>query len=599
MADDAAARTRRIQIELERARAQARANAAKRGQKPGDQTVSGAVASTLSGIRSGSERLAGTLGDIPDYVGAGANYVADKLALSDPTFHTGGAGSGSESFRREDISHDVSEGTRAMIDPRAAIEGIARGLGYSSDTGDLPHGTPTTADVQAATNAAYPDEASRGWANTRYQPKTAVERGLHTAGELAPNLLLPGMGGMRGVVEGVIAPAAGAEAGGAIGEKLGYPNTGRAIGGLGAALLPGGATRMIAGPELQGERGRLVQLLGQEGVDLTAGQASGRKALQYAEAGPFNTKPAGIAEQQGEQFNRAALQRAGINADRATPDTIQDARDAFGAEYDNLIATTGGVPLDQQMAADLVTLVDDYHRLRSLPPNAPTQINAIFQRISDAAHNSGGVIPTDVFQQLRSEISRSIRRLKDDPTQSHALREFQDTLYDSIGRNAPPGTEAAWRDLNNRYRNFKIIEKSMTGAGEATAEGMITPPKLRTAVQNANPGDYVAGQGDFADLARAGEVAMKPLPQSGTTPRNYLLGTLLGGGAAGGYGIDPMTILKGLPLAGIPPLVSAALTAGPVRRMLLSRVTGEQPHFNVPAAMLSALQQRQDDQTRR
>ena len=30
---------------------------------------------------------------------------------------------------------------------------------------------------------------------------------------------------------------------------------------------------------------------------------------------------------------------------------------------------------------------------------------------------------------------------------------------------------------------------------------------------------YARGQGDFADLARAGEGVMKPLPNSGTAPR--------------------------------------------------------------------------------
>src|SRR5262245_12631449 len=323
------------------------------------QTLGGAVASAVSGVRSGAEKLVGLAGDVPDLIGAGTQLAADKLGATDPTRHVGGAGSSSESFARENIGTDVSEGVRAFVDPRAKVEWIARKLGMSEDTGALPHGLPTSGDVNEAITAAYPDEATRGWANTQYKPQNALERGLFTAGELAPNLAVPGTGGVRGFVGGVVAPAIGAEVGGKVGGALGYENTGRAIGSLGASLLPGGATRMITGPALEGERGRLTQLLADEGVDLTAGQASGRTGLQYVEAGPFNTKAAGIAERQGEQFNQAALRRAGIQADRATPDVVRDARDAFGNEYDTLIQQTGGVPLDQPMAADLITLVDN------------------------------------------------------------------------------------------------------------------------------------------------------------------------------------------------------------------------------------------------
>lgn len=603
MVDDVAERKRRSQQAAANAKAKADADAAARGQKPGKQTVSGAIAAGLSGIRSGSERLVGTLGDIPDYVGAGANYVADKFALSDPIKHLGGAGSDPGSFKREDIGPAVSEGTRAILDPRAKIAWLARKLGYSEDTGALPHGLPTTGDVQAATNAAYPDEATRGWANTRYTPQTDVERGIYTAGELTPNLLLPGMGGVRGVVGGVIAPTAGAEAGGAIGSEFGYPNAGRAIGGAAGSLVPGLGTRMLTGPTLTDERARLAQLLGNEGVDLTAGQVSGRKALQYREVGPYETKPGAVAEQQAGQFNQAVLRRAGINAEEATPGTVMQARDDFGVEYENLIRQTGGLSLDQPMAADLINLVDDYHRLKALPNNAPTQINSFFKRISDAAHTNGGVIPADVFQQLRSDISSSLRKLgSSDPTQSHALREFQDTLYGTVGRNAPPGVEAAWRDLNNRYRNFKIIEKSMMGAGEATALGNITPQKLRGAVQNANPEDYVAGRGDFADLARGGEAFMKPLPQSGTTPRAIAWGgpALLSGevfrrAAGGDIKGAALALAGGAAASSVPAGLSSLLTSGPIRRALVNRLTGAHPHFNTQAAILSALQQRQDE----
>lgn len=50
---------------------------------------------------------------------------------------------------------------------------------------------------------------------------------------------------------------------------------------------------------------------------------------------------------------------------------------------------------------------------------------------------------------------------------------------------------------------------------------------------------YARGRGDFSDLARAAEAIMKPLPQSGTAPRQYvnklisLLSVGIGGATAG------------------------------------------------------------------
>ena len=51
---------------------------------------------------------------------------------------------------------------------------------------------------------------------------------------------------------------------------------------------------------------------------------------------------------------------------------------------------------------------------------------------------------------------------------------MQDSLFGSLSRSADPKVTADWRDANRRYRNFKIVEKSMSGGGVETAEGQIT-----------------------------------------------------------------------------------------------------------------------------
>jgi hypothetical protein len=225
------------------------------------------------------------------------------------------------------------------------------------------------------------------------------------------------------------------------------------------------------------------------------------------------------------------------------------------------------------MVNDLVTLVDDYKRLKGT--DAKPAVDGYLQRISDAARDNGNVIPTDVFRQIRSDIAKDLRTLKDDPTLSQTLRDFQDTLYGSIERNAP-GIEAEWRDVNRRYRNFKMIEKSMLGAGEATAEGMVSPSKLRSAVQNADPSGYLTERGDLATLARAGENVMKPLPQSGTTPRAYVSGAGIGAGSAlmSGNPMSAATIAGG---AVALPLLSNLVSSRPVSTRIIRSAMGEGP----------------------
>ena len=78
-----------------------------------------------------------------------------------------------------------------------------------------------------------------------------------------------------------------------------------------------------------------------------------------------------------------------------------------------------------------------------------------------------------------------------------------------------------------------------TGAGSAVAEGLISPSQLRNAVVQQDRRGYARGHGDFSDLARAAEAIMKPLPQSGTAPRQFFqrlasgIGAVLGGATAG------------------------------------------------------------------
>jgi len=88
-----------------------------------------------------------------------------------------------------------------------------------------------------------------------------------------------------------------------------------------------------------------------------------------------------------------------------------------------------------------------------------------------------------------------------------------------MGRSISPEDQALWQQTRREYAAQKVIEKAASRAGEATSEGQITPANLRNTVAGENRGGYARGEGQFAELARAGANVMTPLPNSGTAQR--------------------------------------------------------------------------------
>ncbi|SFK79354.1 hypothetical protein [Methylocapsa palsarum] len=102
---------------------------------------------------------------------------------------------------------------------------------------------------------------------------------------------------------------------------------------------------------------------------------------------------------------------------------------------------------------------------------------------------------------------------------------------------------------------MKTLEKALGGAGEQTAQGAISPAQLRIAAAGRSKSDYVKGQGDLTELARAGAGVLPPLPNSGTAPRQqamHTISTLQGGGVVG-------AALAGHPAAAVASLVVSAI----------------------------------------
>lgn len=414
----------------------------------------------------------------------------------------------------------------------------------------------------------------------------------------------PSLGGaaVRSAISGAgLGAAAGFGAGeGGVEQRLDEGGKGLVAGGavgIGAPYVAAGFGRMISPFRTSNARAAMADYLRSQGVDVTAGQRTGNHALRYAESELGGQKAAEMMERQGEQFTKAALGKAGIKADRATPDVIDNAYTRIGQEFDGL-ASRNMLEPDQKMLSDLQGAVQDYASLVPQAYRAPVIKNVVDDILKTASlngPNGTNAIQGSSYQALRSTLDRSARAAGD-PYLARALRDIKEILDDGMERSIAknnPADAGAWKDVRRDYRNMLVLERAATGAGENTAMGLISPSHLRNAAVNQSRRGYARGQGDFADLARAGEAIMKPLPNSGTPGRTAVralgtsIPTLLGAGGGATVGGPFGAIAGSVAGAALPKVAGAVMMSRPGQRFLGNQAMTPDRRALINALMLS------------
>lgn len=363
----------------------------------------------------------------------------------------------------------------------------------------------------------------------------ATPAGLAKAGLTATRL--PGVVGRLG---GLAADGAAIGVADALGNDTDVM-TGAALGaGLGAAgqAVAGLGTKLISPFRAPAERLAAADVLAREGVPTTAGQKTGSKMLRMAESEIGGTIAEDVFDAQREAFTQAALKRVGETSKRASPDVMDNAFSRIGKEFDDLSARNTLIP-DQKVAADLTNIAVDY-----AGTVAPAMRSPIIEKTVDDAIKllQTGKMDGTVYKTLRSSLDRFARGTMQ-PEAKMAARDLIQALDTGMERSIlrnNPADAGRWSKARRQYRNMFVLEQSLSGAGEGSAMGLISPAKLRQAtVSKQGKRNWVRGNGDFADLARAGEALLKDMPDSGTASRqaaraipNLLLG---GAGAGAGY----------------------------------------------------------------
>ncbi len=477
------------------------------------------VAKSLgSGLVRGAAGLVGLPGDISEQIGLGVQFLGDKIGLPRP-------------------APDAPQPPSLKPTASQVLDFI------QSNVGTLP------------------------------QPQTTAGRYAQSVGEFVPAATI-GPGGLAAKTIAAIGGGLGSEAAGQLaeGQSPGWQVAARIAGGTLGAMGPGALARAITPNPISPARQRLVDILQNEGVtSLTAGQITGNKALQYAENAlgnaPLSGGRAAQIEQEGQrQFTEAAMRRAGTGPD-ATPEVLAQNHDRLGQAFRDLSARNTLIP-DNQFITDLTDAVRNYRRVPDSQQRQMVQgyVDDIIQ------HVNAGAMPGPQYQEMRSRLSRQSNSLRQsDPTLSEALRGMRNALDDAMGRSIPPDDLHAWQTARQEYAAQKTLEKAATGAGEATAEGQITPAKLRNAATVGNRGAFARGEGQFSELARAGSGIMTPLPNSGTAQRNFVF-DLLNGATFGAIPAASGRVLMSAPAQAYLAnqlLAGAAPASGPTRDALI------------------------------
>ena len=381
------------------------------------------------------------------------------------------------------------------------------------------------------TSAELTGSMERNITGPLHEPQTTAGKYARTIAEGVP-ALVGGPAALPRRALSVLGGGALSEAGGQATAGTPLEPYARTLGAVtGAHVTPSVTRRAVTPFPGSPERDAMVGTLQQAGVrSLTPGMRSGHPRLQAFEQEMGGHQFVRQQDQTRDQFTNAVLRPAGILANRATPQVVDNAFAAIGREFNTLQAGSTA-RLDRALNRDLAQIPQDYQMTHGAPAAG---VQNMAQRIRNVAAVHGGNIPGRSYQAIRSDIGRMSAMA--DPDTARALRGVQEALDDAVERAMTPRLRTQWQNTRQRYRNLLVVERAVSaGSGVPGAAGHITPTQLAQADQAVfGRRAYTRGQSTYSDLAHAGRVVLDLPPRSGTVERAAVrvIPAALAGGAA-------------------------------------------------------------------
>lgn len=366
--------------------------------------------------------------------------------------------------------------------------------------------------------------------------------------------------------------------------------------------------RRIATPvrtTLTPEEMRLVQVAKEAKIPLTAGQQTGSVPLQTVERVlgrlPFSSgQQQRLHQAQREAFNKAVLGKAGVVADNAAPNILQDAFTTHGKRFDTLSANTT-VKMDTQFWKNIDSTAVNYAR------RLPTDIRPVFQSYVDDINafrrgKSAAVVSGKDYQTIASDLRTASRAARNtNPQLSMALDGLVETMDDAMGRSMGPTMAGEWKVARREYRNLLQVDEAMSkGTAVDRTKGNVPLGSFDQTVKSYDKRGYGRGSGEYNDLARVGSFLANKIPDSGTAAniqyQNWLTGGVAGGGTAAAI-MNPATVIPMATALAVPPTFSALMNSPWGKSYLTNqRYIGPNPAAVDPKALAIMLMQQQNNQ---
>lgn len=496
-----------------------------------------------------------------------AKFAQPALADADPKPKPVSAGEAAADVAKS-AGIGLVQGAIGLATLPGNIEALGR-AGLNAGAGAMGIKPPVSSDT-ALPNYNDAKQFVEHYAGKFYEPRTTIGEYARTAGEFAPAAL--GGGGLAARAARVAVPAVASETAGQVTSGTALEPWARVGAALASSKLPNVSARTVTPAPADPGRANAVRTLENEGVTaLTAGQRTGSERLRWIEdatslAPGGGGRATAMQHQAAEQFTAAALRRAGVNADRATPQVMDRAFTDIGREFDQFANGLNLRP-SRTSALRVEQIANQYDRLT--PDGA--RVPAVRAVADDLAQRlSGPGITGPEYSRLRSELTRMQRQTRANPAASRAFGDIVRMLDAHVVRSAPTRAQGKQtadqiRDMNSRYRNLLAIETAAAGAGEAATTGLISPSALRSAVKTQNKREYVRGRHPLADLARSGAAVITPLRSSGTAERNFAQGIINAPGTV------PATITGAIASGGDPVMTALSMVAPAAARAAVAR----------------------------
>lgn len=487
------------------------------------------VRDSINAMESGARSTLATLADVPgllkNLMASGVTRGAEALGVPAP----------------------VGEAAREIIRARGPFGG----------------GTSVRDAVNAATGGSL-----------NYEPQTQPGQYARTVGEF-----LPGAAG--GFVPYALVPGILSEAAGQATEGMTFPERLPVVGGAdvepyartGAALLGptiyNAARGAITPNPADPARIAAARRLEAEGVQTTAGQRTGNRALTFKEEGARRTGD--IIASQDEQFTAAALRRinardpaTGQPATRATPEVLRQAKRDIGSLFDE-VAEGVSIRADDDLVNRMQSVADDYAELTAKSNIAPV-VNNVLEKVKKALAE-GAEITGEQYQAWRSQLSNA--STSSDTQLANAAKGYLAALDDALARSIDdPELVAKYARARREWRDFLAIRDAASMAGENTAAGIISPRQLRGQVASgSNRSSYATGERDLGNLTRDANAVLPRItdPQQDRLMARTVSDIAGSGGASGALAYA---------LTRDPNIAAMAGTAGIIAPALANRAVG-------------------------